>query len=116
MVESEHGFSADCFLQQRPVPVPYLVQHEDQVLVVLQRKILAAEFIVQCCREYQLIPRLMEVFTLFFDQFLPFSLLRKQFLASFIFLITIYLVQFISPTSLYQPIHECAPKTLSCKI
>lgn len=51
MIESEHGFLSNRFLQGGPITVPYLVDEVNQELIILLGEILAFEFIVQLWSE-----------------------------------------------------------------
>lgn len=80
MVESEHRLFADRLLKQAPIAVTDFIEHVHEVLIVLEREVLASELIVQGRREHQFVPRLVEMLALLLDESLPFCLLRQHLL------------------------------------
>jgi hypothetical protein len=82
MIEPEHGFFADSFLEPCPLAVAEFVGHEDEVLIVLEGEVLALELVVELRRKDELEARTMELFAFLLDEFLPFSALVEHLFAA----------------------------------
>ena len=92
MVELKHRFLPYHFLQLTPVAIANLINSVNQVLVILSRKVLTLELIVQLRSKYQLKTRAMEMTAFLFYQSLPLISLIQHFFSSLDLLHVLFLV------------------------